>query len=65
MLLQMLDEMLPKATGREARVEKKKVRAEKRREKEYSPGIHLSFGIELKTPVHHTAQVSTSPLVWS
>ena len=37
-LLQALDEMLPKATGREARVEKKKIRAEKRKEREYSPG---------------------------
>ena len=30
--------MLPKATGREARVEKKKIRAETRREREISPG---------------------------
>ena len=34
----VLDELLPKATGREARLEKKRVRAEKRRDREISPG---------------------------
>ena len=33
-----MDELLPKATGKEARFEKKKIRAEKRREREISPG---------------------------
>lgn len=33
----VLDELLPKATGREARVEKKRVQAERRREREVSP----------------------------
>ena len=36
--MQVLDELLPKATGRDARVEKKRVRAEQRREREVSPG---------------------------
>jgi len=34
----VLDEMLPKATGREARIEKKRARAEERRAREISPG---------------------------
>lgn len=34
----VMDELLPKATGREARFEKKKIRAEKRRDREVSPG---------------------------
>ena len=34
----VMDELLPKATGKEARFEKKKVRAEKRRDREISPG---------------------------
>lgn len=38
LVVQVLDEMLPKATGREARIEKKRGRAEKRREREISPG---------------------------
>lgn len=33
-----MDELLPKATGREARVEKKRIMAEKRKEREVSPG---------------------------
>ena len=37
----MLDELLPKATGKEARVEKKRVRAEQRKEREMSPGIQF------------------------
>ena len=37
-IIQVLDELLPKATGKEARVEKKRVRAEQRREREISPG---------------------------
>ena len=36
--LQVLDELLPKATGREARIEKKRARAEERRAREISPG---------------------------
>ena len=36
--LQVLEEMLPKATGREARIEKKRARAEERRAREISPG---------------------------
>ena len=35
---QVLEEMLPKATGREARIEKKRARAEERRAREISPG---------------------------
>ena len=42
--MQMLDEMLPKATGKEARFEKKRIRAEKRREREISPGIATPHG---------------------
>lgn len=38
----MLDELLPKATGKEARVEKKRARAEKRREREISPDVNDS-----------------------
>lgn len=34
----VLDELLPKATGREAKFEKKRARIEARREKECSPG---------------------------
>lgn len=34
----VMDELLPKATGKEARFEKKKIRAEKRRDREISPG---------------------------
>ena len=34
----MLDELVPKATGREAKIEKKKARAEKKRSRGYSPG---------------------------
>lgn len=34
----VLDELLPKATGKDARLEKKKIRAEKRRDREISPG---------------------------
>lgn len=35
----VLDELLPKATGREARLEKKRIRSEQRREREISPGV--------------------------
>lgn len=38
MCLKVLDELLPKATGREAKFEKKRARADARRDKEYSPG---------------------------
>ena len=34
----VMDELLPKATGKEAKFEKKKIRAEKRRDREISPG---------------------------
>ena len=38
--LQVLDELVPKAApGREARLEKKKMMAQKRRDREISPGI--------------------------
>ncbi len=40
-----MDELLPKATGKEARAEKKRMRAEKRREKEMSPGIPFCLEI--------------------
>lgn len=33
-----MDELLPKATGHAAKIEKKKARAEQRRERELSPG---------------------------
>ena len=33
-----MEELVPKATGREAQLEKKKRRAEQRRDKELSPG---------------------------
>ncbi len=36
--VQVFDELLPKATGREAKFEKKRGRAEARRDKECSPG---------------------------
>ena len=43
-VLQVLDELLPKATGREARIEKKRARAEERRAREISPGkVHPLF----------------------
>ncbi|KAL5457582.1 hypothetical protein EMCRGX_G034855 [Ephydatia muelleri] len=38
----VLDELLPKATGREAMIEKKRVRAEKKRDRELSPEIKES-----------------------
>lgn len=41
-ILQVLDELLPKATGREAMTEKKRVRAEKKRDRELSPEIKES-----------------------
>ena len=41
----MLDELLPKATGREARIEKKRARAEERRAREISPGKVLLFNL--------------------
>lgn len=41
-ILQVLDELLPKATGREAMIEKKRVRAEKKRDRELSPEIKES-----------------------
>ena len=34
----MTNELLPKATGKEARLEKKRIRSESRREREISPG---------------------------
>ena len=34
----VMEELVPKATGREARLEKKKMHAEKRRNREISPG---------------------------
>ena len=34
----VMEELLPKATGKEARFEKKRMRAEKRRGREISPG---------------------------
>ena len=34
----VMEELLPKATGKEARFEKKRMRAEKRRDREISPG---------------------------
>ena len=41
---QVMDELVPKATGgREARLEKKKARTERRREKETSPGVPPHF----------------------
>ena len=44
--LQVLDELLPKATGREARIEKKRARAEERRAREISPGkVLLLFNL--------------------
>ena len=44
--LQVLDELLPKATGREARIEKKRARAEERRAREISPGkVHPLFNL--------------------
>jgi len=36
-----MDELLPKATGKEARFEKKRIRAEMKRERETSPGMLL------------------------
>jgi len=36
-----MDEFAPKSTGREAKIEKKKIRAEKRRERDLSPGKKL------------------------
>ena len=33
-----MEELVPKATGKEARLEKKKVRADRKREREMSPG---------------------------
>ena len=33
-----MDELLPKATGKEARIEKKKIEREKKQAKEGSPG---------------------------
>ena len=38
----VMDELLPKATGKEARFEKKKIRAEKRRDREISPGKYVN-----------------------
>ena len=37
--MKVIDELLPKATGREARIEKKFAEAETRRQKEHSPGM--------------------------
>ena len=48
MYVQMLDEMLPKATGKEARFEKKRIRAEKRREREISPGSYTTMYVWLE-----------------
>ena len=39
-----LDEMLPKATGREAMLEKKAIRREQARAREDSPVGHMSLG---------------------
>ena len=39
----VMDELLPKATGKEARLEKKRVRAEKRRDREISPGVACCY----------------------
>lgn len=39
---------MPKATGREARVEKKKVRAEKRKDRDASPGERSGCGVSLQ-----------------
>ena len=41
----VLDELLPKATGKEARFEKKRIRAEKRRDREISPGLWGWVGV--------------------
>lgn len=35
---QVMDELLPKATGKEARIEKKKIEREKKRARQTSPG---------------------------
>ena len=37
--LQVMDELLPKATGKDAKAEKRRLRAEQRKEREVSPGI--------------------------
>ncbi|EDV20496.1 uncharacterized protein TRIADDRAFT_60950 [Trichoplax adhaerens] len=39
----VLDELLPKATGREAVIEKRKARSETRRHRDVSPGVSESF----------------------
>ena len=38
---QVMDELLPKATGKEARIEKKKIEREKKRARETSPGRYI------------------------
>ena len=59
--MQVLDELLPKATGREARVEKKRIRAEQRREREISPGTPcLGNQIDVTCTVHHITDIDSS-----
>ena len=41
----VMDELLPKATGKEARFEKKRIKAEKRRDREISPGESVGRGL--------------------
>eukprot|EP00057_Strongylocentrotus_purpuratus_P028159 XP_011682633.1 PREDICTED: uncharacterized protein LOC105446918 [Strongylocentrotus purpuratus] len=41
----VMDELAPKATGREAKIQKKAIRAQERREREASPGL----GVETKS----------------
>lgn len=40
---QVMDELLPKATGKEARIEKKKIEREKKRARETSPGKYVTM----------------------
>ena len=50
----VMEELVPKATGREARLEKKKMHAEKRRNREISPGTaHTGEerGLQCGTPL--------------
>ena len=38
-ILQVMDELVPKATGYEARIEKRRMMNQRRRERETSPGM--------------------------
>ncbi|CAI8033913.1 Style cell-cycle inhibitor 1-B [Geodia barretti] len=52
----VMEELLPKATGKEARFEKKRMRAEKRRGREISPDVAESTLMGPKVDIHRKIQ---------